>query len=140
MSATGLDVFDKTLQLTNSWLKRIMEDLGPDRQVAYHALRAVLHTVRDRLTPEQSAHLASQLPMLVRGIYFEGYNPAHQPTKERTEEAFLETIGGKLGGTRPINVRDATRSVLGVLRDELDPNEYGHVKHAMPGSVQGLWP
>lgn len=34
MSATGIDAFDKTLQVTNTWLKEIMEDHGPDRQVA----------------------------------------------------------------------------------------------------------
>ena len=40
MSATGLDVFDKTLQTTNN---EIMAKLGPDRQVAWHVLGAVLH-------------------------------------------------------------------------------------------------
>ena len=49
MSATGLDVFDQTLQITNIWLDEIMAKLGPDRQVAWHALGAVLHALRDRL-------------------------------------------------------------------------------------------
>ena len=34
MSATGLDVFDKTLQTTNIWLKEIMQTVGPDRHRA----------------------------------------------------------------------------------------------------------
>jgi uncharacterized protein (DUF2267 family) len=38
MSATGLDVFDKTLQTTHTWLKEIMEELGSDRQVSWHVL------------------------------------------------------------------------------------------------------
>ena len=42
MAATGLDVFDKTLQTTNIWLDEIMEVIGPDRQVAWHMLGAVL--------------------------------------------------------------------------------------------------
>ncbi|HEX6114281.1 MAG TPA: DUF2267 domain-containing protein [Geminicoccaceae bacterium] len=49
MSATGLDVFDKTLQTTNIWLDEILDELRPDRQHAYHVLRAVLHALRDRL-------------------------------------------------------------------------------------------
>jgi hypothetical protein len=49
MSATGLDVFDKTLQTTNIWLDEIMAKLGPDRQVAWHVLGAVLHALRDDL-------------------------------------------------------------------------------------------
>ena len=52
MSATGLAVFDKTLQVTNTWLDEIIAELGPDRQVAWHVLSAVLHAVRDRLSPE----------------------------------------------------------------------------------------
>jgi len=36
MSATGLDIFDKTLQTTHIWLDELMRDetVSPDRQVA----------------------------------------------------------------------------------------------------------
>ena len=68
MPATGLDVFDKTLQTTHIWLDDIMEVVGPDRQVAWHALGAVLRTLRDRLPLGLAAHLGSQLPILIRGI------------------------------------------------------------------------
>ncbi|ODA67141.1 hypothetical protein A7A08_01887 [Methyloligella halotolerans] len=80
MSATGLEVFDKTLQTTNSWLNEIGETVGPDKQNSYHALRAVLFALRDRLPPEESAHLASQLPTLVRGIY---YDATSRPVSRR---------------------------------------------------------
>ena len=33
MSATGLDVFAKTLQTTNIWLDEIMATIGPNRQL-----------------------------------------------------------------------------------------------------------
>src|ERR687886_176925 len=65
MSSTGLEVFDRTVQETNIWLGEIAEDLGPDRQVAYRVLRAVLHALRDRLTVEQAAHLSAQLPRML---------------------------------------------------------------------------
>jgi hypothetical protein len=44
MSTTGLEVFDKTIQVTNTWLGEIMERLGPDRHVAWHVLGAVLRS------------------------------------------------------------------------------------------------
>ena len=50
MSTTGLEVFDKTVQTTNAWLKEIMEVMGPDRHRAYRVLAAVLHALRDRLS------------------------------------------------------------------------------------------
>jgi len=52
MAATGLDVFDKTLQTANIWLDEIME-AAPDRQVAWHVLGPVLCTLRDRLSLER---------------------------------------------------------------------------------------
>ncbi len=50
MSMTGLPVFDHTVHETNTWLHELMEELGPDKQRAYSALRATLHALRDRLT------------------------------------------------------------------------------------------
>ena len=73
MSTTGLAVFDKTLQETNLWLKELMVRLGTDdREQAYTVLKATLHAVRDRLGPENAAHLGAQLPILLRGVYYEG--------------------------------------------------------------------
>lgn len=46
MSATGLDVFEKTLQTTHIWLGEIMEQHGPDRKVAWHILTVVLRVLR----------------------------------------------------------------------------------------------
>ena len=64
MSATGLDVFDKTLQTTHIWLDELMGEIGPDRQVAWLVLGAVLRAVRDRVPLELAVHLGAQLPIL----------------------------------------------------------------------------
>ena len=139
MSATGLEVFDQTLQKTNIWLKEITDDLGPDRQRAYHALRAVLHTLRDRLTVEEAAHLSAQLPLLVRGIYFEGWHPAHKPTTERSREDFLEQVNARLQGVEPINPEVAARSVFKVLQQNVTDTELAHVRHMLPRQIQALF-
>jgi uncharacterized protein (DUF2267 family) len=140
MSATGLEVFDQTLQKTNIWLKEIMDHLGPDRQRAYHALRAVLHTLRDRLTVEEAAHLSAQLPLLIRGIYFEGWHPAHKPTRIRSKEEFLDEIAARLQGVEPINPDTAARAVLEVLERNIDSAEAAQVRHMLPKALQDLWP
>src|SRR5215207_1392970 len=71
MSATGLDVFDKTLQTTSIWLDELMQEIGHDRQVAWHVLGAVLRGVRDRIPLELAAHLGAQLPLLVLQLRFD---------------------------------------------------------------------
>lgn len=42
MAELGLQVLDHTIHDTNVWLKEISEEMErPDRQMAYHALRAM---------------------------------------------------------------------------------------------------
>ena len=84
MSTTGLKTFDSTVQLTNAWLNELAEDQGGrDHSRAYQALRAVLQALRDRLTVEEVAALGAQLPLLVRGFYYEGWHPSGIPQRAR---------------------------------------------------------
>jgi uncharacterized protein (DUF2267 family) len=140
MSATGLEVFDKTLQTTNTWLKEIGEQISPDRQRCYHALRAVLFSLRDRLPPAEAAHLAAQLPMLVRGIYYDGYRPTGKPDRIRSRGEFLQKIDEHLALTRPLGADEAARAVFKVLDHYLDPGEMAEVKQALPEEIRTLFP
>jgi uncharacterized protein (DUF2267 family) len=140
MTTTGLDVFDETLQKTNIWLKEIEAQLGPDRHRSYQALRAVLHCLRDRLSVDQAAHLAAQLPLLVRGIYYEAYRPAGKPEKIRSRDEFLEHVSRHFVNIRPIGADDAVRAVFGVLGHYCDPGEIREVIEALPSEIRTLWP
>jgi len=140
MSATGLDVFDKTLQTTNIWLDQIMGKLGPDRQVAWHVLSAVLHALRDRLQTGLAVHLGAQLPLLVRGLYYDQWHPGEQTLKERSAEQFVDHVSGRLRDVRPVNVLDATQVTLQVLNHHLDPHQVEKVRQALPESIRALWP
>lgn len=139
MSATGLEVFDKTLQTTNIWLNEIGETVGPDTQRAYHALRAVLFALRDRLPPEEAAHLASQLPILVRGIFYDGYEPSGKPEKIGTESEFLEKVAGHLKHIDPIDPDAATRAVFRLLDRHISAGEMAHVRQVLPEQLHGFF-
>jgi uncharacterized protein (DUF2267 family) len=140
MSATGLDVFDKTLQTTNIWLDEIMSKLGPDRQVAWHVLGAVLHALRDRLQIGLAVHLGAQLPLLVRGLYYDQWHPSEQTLKQRSAEQFLDHVSRRLADIRPVNVKDATQVTLQVLNHHLDPHQVEKVRQALPENIRALWP
>lgn len=139
MSATGLKVFDSTIQTTNIWLDDIMKDLGwSDRHRAYHALRAVLHTLRNRLSVDEAAQLSAQLPLLVRGVFFEGWHAAHKPVKERTKDFFVAHVSEAFALDVDADPEQITRSVLKVLCKHVDAGEVDSLKRVLPAEVQEL--
>jgi uncharacterized protein (DUF2267 family) len=140
MAATGLEVFDKSIQTTNIWLDEIMADLGPDRKLAYRALRAVLHALRDRLTVEEAAHLGAQLPLVVRGIFFDMWRPAGKPDRIRSEAEFFDRVAAELGDLRPVNIPDAVRSVMQTLDLHVTEGEIDEVKGQLPEAIRRIWP
>jgi uncharacterized protein (DUF2267 family) len=139
MSATGLEVFDKTLQTTNLWLREIGAVIGPDRQLAWHVLGAVLHTLRDRLPLGLAAHLGAQLPLLVRGLYYDQWHPRQNPLKLRSAEQFLDEVALRLDGVRPVDPKDAARAVFHVLNHHIDPDQVANVREALSEKVRVLW-
>ena len=140
MSLTGLEVFDETLHKTNMWLKEIEHALGSDRRSAYQALRAVLHCLRDRLPVHEAAQLGDQLPMLVRGIYYEAWHPAGKPERIRSREEFLAWINAQLPKTKPIDPKDAVRAVFQVLEKHVSWGEIRDVMQSLPEDIRALWP
>jgi uncharacterized protein (DUF2267 family) len=141
MSATGLDVFDRTIHKTSEWLNALMESLGlQTKQQAYSALRATLHALRDRLTPEEVVQLGAQLPMLIRGSYYEGWIPAGKPVKERHQEQFLARIAQELRAAGPNDPERIARGVFTLLANRISAGEIDDVKHVLPGDIRHLWP
>jgi uncharacterized protein (DUF2267 family) len=82
MSFTDVGSPDHSLDKANTWLASIEEGFGThDRRLAYRVARAWLHNVRDRLTVEVAAHFAAQLPELLRGVFYDGWNPSQVPVR-----------------------------------------------------------
>jgi uncharacterized protein (DUF2267 family) len=139
MSANGLEVFDKTLDTTHIWLKEIMDDVGPDRHAAWHVLSVVLQRLRDRLPLPLAAHLGAQLPMLIRGVYYDHFDPAHLPGERMTREQFIEDVADGLSDTRPIDPLVAIQSVFGVLSNHISEGQIRKICDALPRSIRSIW-
>jgi len=140
MSVNGLEVFDTTVQKTLSWLKDIMEELHwEDRHRAYLALSGCLHQVRDRLSLDEVAHLGAQLPMLVRGIYYEGWDPTDNPSRERTAEEFAAGLIDYFPQEGRQDYERVMSACLRVMSRHVDPGITRHVRGALPRSIADLW-
>jgi uncharacterized protein (DUF2267 family) len=140
MSMTGLEVFDTTLQKTHIWLNDVMEELHwEDRFRGYKALRSGLHVLRDRLTVEEAAHFGAQLPMLIRGLYYEGWTPAGKPHKTRGKDEFLRPIREQFKGDPDIDPERVARAVFKVLGKRVTEGEIQDVKSMLPKDLAELW-
>jgi uncharacterized protein (DUF2267 family) len=142
MSTTGLEAFDTTLQKTHAWLNELMTELGweDNRHGAYLALRTVLHTLRDHLTVEEAVHLGAQLPMLLRGVYYEGWTLTSKPVKERHKAEFLAPITEAFRADERIDAEQVVRAVFRVLSRRITAGEIADVKHLLPAALRELWP
>ena len=139
MSATGLDVFDKSLQITNIWLNEIMEQIGPDRRVAWKVLSTVLHKLRDRLPLEVAAHLGAELPLLIRGVYYDQFEPAKQPGKCRNLADFATEVATWLSDTRPVDPLIAIRAVFSTLSRHMPEGQIRKVQNVLPKDICAFW-
>ena len=140
MNSTGVDVFDTTLQKTSVWLNGVMEEMGwEDRHRAYSVLRAVLHALRDRLIVDEAVNLGAQLPMLIRGFYYEGWRPEGRPFKYRHKEEFFAQVAKTLPGMEQAELERAVRAVFKVLSSQVTWGEIAQVRDQLPAEVRELW-
>lgn len=140
MAALGLKIIDEAVQATNTWLNELDGRVGwGDRNRTYRLLRAVLHEVRDHLSPDEAAQLGAQLPTLVRGIYYEGWNPSKTPVKERSRAGFVERVQASF---RPDPLGDAEiaiRSVFWLLDRHVSEGEMADVRGTFKAEIRALF-
>jgi uncharacterized protein (DUF2267 family) len=132
-------IIERSAEKANVWLKDVATELGDgDLQYAYRVLRAVLHVLRDRLTIDVAAKLAGQLPTMIRGIYYEDWDPNRQPMPPHTVDTFLEHVvsEGRFSGESEASV--AVTAVATVLRRRLTFDEVNAILAVMPEKLRVL--
>lgn len=131
-------IIDRTVQQTNAWLEEVAERLETDHRAAYRALRAYLHALRDRLTVDEAAQLGAQLPLLIRGIYYEGWNPSKTPVKYHHIDEFLGRVKDEAelpGETSASYVVSVTAEVL---RQHVSAGEIDDIRAQLPEALQPI--
>ncbi|MCX9191734.1 DUF2267 domain-containing protein [Carbonactinospora thermoautotrophica] len=137
MPASGLDAFDRTVYKTNRWLARCVQEIGDiDRGDALRSLRAYLHALRDRVTPDVAADFAAQLPLLVRGLFYENYTPSHTPAKYG-REGFLRRIAEEANLAMDEAARHAD-AITRVLHAELPDGIFADLARSLPEELRSL--
>jgi len=140
MTTTGLAVFDRTVHETNTWLHEFMGELGmKSREDAYAALKATLHALRDRIGPENAVHLAAQFPILLRGVFYEGWQPSKTPTYERHLSEFLEHLADRLPARLVHEPGLVARATFNVMWRRIDAGEVAKLIDMLPLELRELF-
>jgi uncharacterized protein (DUF2267 family) len=134
-------VFDKGVEKANIWIKDLMHELGTqDPRRAYRSLRAVLHALRDRLSVDEAADMAAELPLVIRGLYYEGWRPSGTPVRGRRPEDLLARVSGEMDSLDFTEARFTLQAVLRVLERHISGGEISDVKSCLPKPIRELWP
>lgn len=139
MSRSEPPVLQRSVGSANVWINAVAAELGDsDRQHAFRVLRAFLHVLRDRLTVEEAAQLAAQLPDLIRGVYYENWVPSRVPHHYRDAQSFLTELSREAGLHGPSEASYAAGAVYTVLCRKVTEGEIADVLAVLPESVRKL--
>ncbi|HEX7995007.1 MAG TPA: DUF2267 domain-containing protein [Streptosporangiaceae bacterium] len=137
MSRTGVDSLDRSIDKTNAWLADVAANFGTeDRRLAYRVTRSWLHTLRDRLPVPIAAHIAAQLPELLRGVFYEGWNPSKVPGKYSKDEYIARFA--KDAQIHHTEVPRAGRLVTSAFGKHLSPGALNEAFGALPADIRNL--
>jgi uncharacterized protein (DUF2267 family) len=138
--------FEEYAQEANLLLKEVADELGnpQDTDHAYRVMKSVFHTMRDILSPQESLHLLSQLPMAIKGVYVDSWK-INESKRIRSMPEFLEALRAK---NAPSAARDFgsdetaiqhTRCVLNVIKRHVATGEVQHMIDQFPTELIPLW-
>jgi uncharacterized protein (DUF2267 family) len=134
-----MNLFDKADQQATLWVKDMMSTLDTeDAHLALHALRAGLHALRDRLTVAEAAQLSAQLPLVIRGLFFEGWVPTGKPLRIRHRAEFLALVREKYAPREDAAADEIVAALFHVLGKHVSAGELTDIMMILPEEIVEL--
>jgi uncharacterized protein (DUF2267 family) len=141
MSAKGLEVIDHTVQLTHEWINELADRLDwSSQRDALRLLRVTLHQIRDHLLVDEVAQFAAQLPLLIRGMFFEGWVPKNTPIKQRHAKDFILDIEQHVSSVADYRGYEDIQTVFKLINARISRGEISDVLACLPEKIRSLWP
>lgn len=141
MSAQGLQVIDSTVQLTHEWVNELVDRLDwTSPRDALRLMRVTLTSIRDHLEHDEVAQFAAQLPLLIRGMFYEGWVPSSTPLKSRGAADFILGIEAHVGEVVEYRGPEDIGTVFRLLNARISPGEVADVRTSLPSQIRDLWP
>jgi uncharacterized protein (DUF2267 family) len=124
---------------TPSFYEAVMRVSGDaDARSVRRASAAVLRALRDRLTPDEAAQVAAQLPEELKKVWWEGEASGRRPLKLIRDE-FFERVRGDVDLTSKEEARWLTLGVFAALKAQLSRGEAEDVLAQLPNDLKEVW-
>lgn len=141
MSTQGLEVIDRTVHITHEWINELASRLDwSSKSSTLRFLRTILHLVRDHLMTDEMAQFSAQMPLLVRGMFFEGWVPKNTPIRERSAAVFLEAVEAEMMNVKEYRGPEDIKYVFELLNARLSRGEIEDVRASLPEDIRAYWP
>ena len=136
-----IHVFERTTHEAHEWVNDLAGRTGwhNEREVL-RLMRVVLCKIRDHLPVNEMAQFSAQLPLILRGMFFEGWQPKLTPVHERHAADFIADIDSKIGDVIEYQGLPDIKAVFNVINAQISRGEVEDVRACLPQELRDLWP
>jgi uncharacterized protein (DUF2267 family) len=127
--------YDHAMHRANVRLADVTAALGSqDRHYARRVLRTWLHALRDRLTVDAAAKFGQQLPELLRGTYYDGWEPNRVPMKYNAAEYVSRFAAQAM--VPPAEVPGIAATITYVIAEHMSPGQVDEAIAELPAGLR----
>ncbi|MBU3713719.1 MAG: DUF2267 domain-containing protein [Ferruginibacter sp.] len=134
--------FEKYAAKGNEIINKLSAELELPRDNAGRVMRSVLHALRNRLTIEESFQLLAQLPLVLKGVYVDGWKLTKPFSRIHYLEDFIEEVKNEDGRTADYdfdnaeNSKHAIKSTFKILSYYLSEGELEDMMAVLPKALK----
>ena len=136
-----IHVFERTTHEAHEWVNDLAGRTGwSNEREVLRLLRIVLCKVRDHLPINEMAQFSAQLPLILRGMFFEGWHPKNTPVHERHAVDFVAAVEEQIGDVLEYQGLSDVKAVFNVINAHISRGEVEDVRACLPQELKELWP
>lgn len=134
--------FEKYAMKGKEFVRLVTDELDLSEDKAGRIIRSVLHSLRNRLTHEESFQLIAQLPMAMKGVYVDGWKFSKDFIRITHIEDFLEEVRKEDGGLAwfdfgdVANTKRAVSAVFKALKYFVSDGEMHDIMDILPTELK----
>lgn len=138
---TGIPALEDALRDAQGWLASAGHRINTrSSQVALACLRGTLHTLRAQLDVRRAIEVGERLPLVMRGVFFDGWDPHDAPPPAATKDEFVGRVAADNGRNPRIKAERAAKAALEVIFERLPAAVTARIVERLPENLRELWP